>query len=291
MKVVYLVCLISTFLVTSPKSPQGDGSYFGGKYKVITKYKNNKMYRLYDFSREGGTMKAKYFATNAYEQYKEWKSGKNILLVAAGAFSSSLNPKNAFPIGLTVDNGLVVNRSTDNVMDGMVIVYNGGSQQGGVAVVDLDMKPVRVERTYGSGVYDSYYPRSNSSDRDNFVEWGENQGVTLFQTQLLYSKDKRYNFSNLLYGNERERRFLALCKKGGTVHHVVIDAPNHEYLNLAAKEAKKVLEEQGFSVLYIMNFDTGRYNMLYAYDGNTLQNLRPSRNLADATNLLVYYKD
>ncbi|MGH1337235.1 MAG: hypothetical protein ACRBFS_14020 [Aureispira sp.] len=290
MKLIYLLCAMTSFFMVS-ESPQNDGSYFGGKYKIITKYKNSKMYRLYDFSREGVTMKAKYFATNAYTEYNRWKSGKNILLIAPGAFSNSLEPENADPVGLTVDNGRVVNRNIDHIMDGMVIVYNGGRQQGGVAVVDLDMKPVRVEKTYGSGIYNSYYPRSSSSDKENFIQWGKYQGVTLFQTQLLYSKDKYSNFTNLKHGGKRERRFLALCKKAGVVHHVVIDAPEYEYLNVAAKEAKEVLEGQGLSVLYVMNLDTGRYDILHAHDGNTLQNLRPRVNLRDATNLIVYYKD
>jgi hypothetical protein len=292
MKLLHLLLIVSICFFTKTGLSQSDGSYFGGKYKISTKNKNGNEYKLYDFSRSGGQIKAKYFATNAYKQYQQWKLGKEILLIMPGAFSTSFDPKKAKPVGLTVDNGVLINRNIDNIMDGMVIVYNGGGQQGGIAVVDLDEKAVKVQKRYGTGDYANYYPRTSSIDRDNFIKWGENQRVTLFQTQLVYSKDKSNNFSNLYSGKKRERRFLALCYKNSQLHHVVIDVPEYEYLNLAAKNTKEVLENDGFRVWYIMNFDTGGYDILHAYNGYYLEQIKTAKmSIKEATNLLIYYKD
>ena len=267
-------------------------SYYGGKFSVKKYTHRDYSYTLYDFSREGTNMRAKYFAQNAYEQYKKWKTGKDILLVTAGAFSDSFKSWGK-PVGLCVDNGKIVTKVADNVMDGMVIVYNGAAQIGGIAIVDLDKKPVRVENPYGSGNYESYRPRTYSSDRTNFLNWGKSAGVTLFQSQLVYSQNKATNFSNLYYGKKRERRFLAICMKGGNVHHVIVDAPDLLYLNLSAKYAKEVLEYDGLKVLYIVNLDTGDKDILHVYNGSYLANLRPNPNakIEDATNLIVYYRD
>ncbi len=290
MKKYYLFLIVCLFSVQSVFSQ----SYFDGKFKQINESKGGDTYTLYDFSREGTVMKAKYFATNAYEQYEAWKSGKEILLITAGAFSDAWD-SDAKPVGLCVDNGTTITKTANQTMDGMVIVYNGAAQAGGIAIVDLDAKPIKCETTYGSGNYEYYRPRSSSSDKTNFLDWGSREGLTLFQTQLVYSKDKTTNFSNLTYGDKRERRFLAICYKYGVVHHVVINAPSKEYLNVAAQNTKEILEENDFSILYILNLDTGAKNLLYAYNGNYLKDLKPENHeyakIENATNLLIYYKD
>ena len=288
------IIFLSAFLFLFPLSKicaQTDGEWLGGKYRITTYEGYGNVYRLFDFSRKGNSLKAKYFAINAYDQYIKWRGNKKILMVIPGACSTSF-AKDGIPGGLTIDNGVQVNNSIDNVMDGMVVVYNGGAQQGGIAVVDLDVKPVTVEQPLGSGEYKKFFPRKSYSDRLNFLQWGEKAGVTLFQTQLVYSNDRVSNFSNLYYGKKAERRFLAICKKNGVIHHVVVDAPNDEYLNLAAKQAKEALDMEGFYVYYIMNFDTGGKNILYAYNGSYLINYRPSQaEIEDSTNLLIYYMD
>lgn len=293
--------LLLTFALIIGASAAGQ-SYFNGKYNIVPYNYKDKTFTLYDFSRAGGAatnMKAKYFATDAYNQYLNWKSDKEILLIAPGAFSDGWD-SSAKPVGLCVDNGTIINRVAKSEMDGMVIIYNGAAQIGGVAVVDMDKKYVRVEDPYGSGNYKNYDPRGSAADAVNFLNWGEGAGVTLFQTQLVYSEKKTFNenFGNLEYGSKRERRFLALCIKDGNVHHVVVDVPEEEYLIKGTKEAKEVLEYDGFKVLYILNLDTGDKNLLYAYNGSYLEDLKPYKGSAtdrakieNATNLIIYYKD
>ncbi|MDC7996663.1 hypothetical protein [Gilvibacter sediminis] len=277
-------------------------SYFNGKFRIEAYDYGDRTFTLYDFSREGSSatnLKAKYFATNAYDQYLNWKSGKEILFITAGAFSDGWD-SSAKPVGICVDNGHIVNRSPQSEMDGMVIVYNGAAQQGGIAVVDMDKKYVNVENPYGSGNYEQYDPRDNITDRTKFLNWGEDAGVTLFQTQLVYSEKKTYdeNFGNKFYGAERERRYLAICIKNGIVHHVVVDVPEAIYLGEGAEDTKVVLEYDGFKVLYILNLDTGDKNLMYSYNGSYLEDKRPYKGsntdaakIENATNLLIYYKD
>ncbi|GAB3959431.1 hypothetical protein GCM10028805_55540 [Spirosoma harenae] len=258
------------------------GSYFSGAYTVKKRTSGGSTFILFDFNRENNAVKAKYFARNAYSQYTNWKAGKEILLVTAGAYSDGWTSY-ASPVGLCVDNGTIVTRTPNDDMDGMVIVYNGGGQEGGVAVVDMDVNPVRAGSV-------SYNPRTNSTDRVNFLNWGQQNGLTLFQTHLVYSSDRSTNFANMYYGNKRERRFLAVCKRGGIVHHVIVDAPDPLELNVSASNAKTVLESEGFLVSYIMNLDTGAKNILYGYE-SYLKDYKPSTaKIEEATNLIVYYK-
>lgn len=272
-------------------------NYFEGKFKIRTTSHRGYTYRIYDFSRENTVMKAKYFANNAYSQYLQWKGNKDILLVTAGAFSDRWDA-DAIPVGLCVDNGRIVNRTLNSTWDGMTIIYNGGSQIGGIAVVDLSQKPVSVLTSYPDGQRVTYNIKEYASDRSNFLSWGESNNVTLFQTMLVYSSDKSTNFNNLYYGNKRERRFLAICRKEGFVHHVIVDAPEPLELNLSASYAKTVLENDGFSVSYILNLDTGDKNIFYNYNGSFLEDMKPYKGssperatIENATNLLVYYKD
>jgi len=264
-------------------------SYFNGKFRKAAFTTNNYAYTFYDFSGEAN-VKAKYFAQNAYSQYVNWKIGKQILLVTAGAFSDSWSA-DAKPVGLCVDNGKIVSRIPDQLMDGMVVVYNTGS----ITVVDLDVNFVSV--LTDTGII-SLSPRSSSFDRYKFLRWGQENNITLFQTQLVYSFVRTFNFNNLYYGKKKERRFLAICKKGTMIHHVVIDGPDALELNLSASYAKATLEYDGFEVHFIMNLDTGCKNILHVYNGSYLQNLDPSRSeckseaqIEKATNLLVYYRD
>ncbi len=279
---------------SNAQSYQSGDSWFGGKMrKKVYKYSGN-TYTLYDFSREGTTMRAKYFATNAYSQYLKWKGNKDILLVTAGAFSDGWEEGDK-PVGLCVDNGNTINRYPDNEMDGMVIVYNGSTQIGGIAVVDLDKNEVKCEVPFKSKNYEYYNPRNGGTEATTFLNWGSSAGLTLFQTQLLYSEKKNSTENNFpRYGKPRERRFLAICKKGSTVHHVVVDAPSSEYLDSATDNAMKVLDEANFNVLYMLNLDTGHKNVLQAWNGSYLYDYRPSSHerakISKATNLLIYYK-
>ncbi len=287
------------FLTLIVCSINAQSTYHGGKLKIFTAYQGGNTYEIYDFTRDdsdGKQIKAKYFATNAYSQYLNWKSGKNIILVAPGAYSSTFD-KTAKPVGMCVDNGTIVNRIIDDTMDGFVVIYNGGNLQGGIGVVDLDINGVKTKEYGTYGNITTYYPRTYSSDRTSLLSWGESNGLTLFQSHLVYSSDKTLseNFKNLYYGDQQERRFLATCKKGGVIHHVIVNGDNLQYLMLGARNAKNILEREGYYIYYMLNLDRGGKDLLYVDKGWGLTNLYSSyqenRKIENATNLIVYYLD
>lgn len=288
--------LISCFVVLGiliPSVGNAQDRYLSGLYMLTnTEYQDYDL-NVYDFSRRKsrrtGQIKAKYFAKNANSQFNEWKEGKKILFYCSGAFSESWDP-NSPPLGVCVDNGNIVNRNLDSSMDGLVIVYNGGAQAGGIGVVNIDKDPVKVSQG-GNFTYDL----RNYSQKSSFLNWAASQDATVFQTQLMYTSKYGYGFNestHLTYGSSAERRFLAICIKDGTVHHIVIDHPGGDYLNRSAKRVHSYLSESmGYNVIGLFNLDTGGKNIMRAYDdeGDTLS--RTSLDTDEATNLLVYYVD
>ncbi len=237
-------------------------------------------YDLYSFLM-GGDIKAQYFAKNAYSQYKNWKYGKKELLICSGAFSETWESYSK-PVGFTVDNGIMVNKSMDAKMDAFVMVMDNY-----VSVLDLDNLSSGVLMDDGSIL--SINPRKKTSDRLIVADAAEKEGWTVFQTQLVYSQDKKSNFGNLYYGKKAERRFLAVCSKDGYYYNVIVDAPDDLYLNLSAKYAKVVLEHAGFGVHYILNLDTGGKNIFLVREGNSLS-YKADDKLSKATNLVIFYK-
>ncbi|GAB3959466.1 hypothetical protein GCM10028805_55640 [Spirosoma harenae] len=256
-------------------------SFFDGKFTIKKETYSGYTFILFDCSRENKAIKAKYFAQNAYSQYTTWKAGKEILLVTAGNFVDGWGSE-ANPVGLCVDNGTIVNRTPNDNMDGMVILYNNGAQDGGMAVVDMDVHPIKTPDG-------SYNPRTSPVDRVNFLTWAQKNGLSLFQTQLVYSSDRSPCFP-LNYGPKRERRFLAICKKAGVIHHVIVDAPDPLELNVSSRYAKSVLESNGLAVSYILNLETGGHNFLLARDGTYLQEYKPINHFKDSYPMIVYYK-
>jgi hypothetical protein len=171
----------------------------------------------------------------------------------------------------------------DPVMDGFVIVTEGF-----VLVIDLDNLESGIVTEDGNTL--SINPRASVSDRLLIINAAEQNNWTLFQTQLVYSVDKYKNFKNLEYGNEAERRFLAVCSdESGSMYNVIVDVPDSLYLNVAAKNTKEVLEYAGYKVQYILNLDTGGKNIFITRDGDSLKYMADDT-IDEATNLIVFYK-
>ena len=82
-------------------------------------------------SRKSKKAKAKYFAhrlhdQSPYERFKEWKdeNDKEVILKSSGAYATSF--QKGKPVGITVDNGEIVNKKLDDRMNALVIVYPTG---------------------------------------------------------------------------------------------------------------------------------------------------------------------
>lgn len=252
-----------------------------GNYKL-----GNYNYKGYEFNihsfQMGSDIKVKYIAKNAYNQFYELKKYNKIILACSGAFSESWEA-NSKPVGMTVDNGTIVNRHIDTKMDGLVIVDNNS-----VGVIDLDNLSSGQSLVDGSIL--SLNPRENYSDKQEILNAAKINNLTIFQTQLIYSFDKSSNFNNLYFGKIAERRLLAVCTKESNLFNVIVDIPDGIYLNLSAKYSKKVLEDAGYKVWYILNLDTGGKNIFVVNENNELYYSKNADNkLEEATNLIIFY--
>jgi len=101
-------------------------------------YKGEQYTTVY-MQRKGNRVKAKYFAAKDVNgetvpnRYKKWSASKNVVLYSSGTYMDKMD-NTGNPIGLTIDNGVMVNRSLiNNRLDGLVIVY----ATGGIAISNL----------------------------------------------------------------------------------------------------------------------------------------------------------
>lgn len=269
----------------------GQESYVNGHFKKYSYEYDGSTYIVNDFSRSGKTMKAKYFAQNAYSEYLSWKrnSGKTVKYLCAGAFSVSWDP-GSVPVGLCVDNGKTVNRSVNNGMDALLVVYNGGADRGGIAVVNLDYDPITVDGSI------PYYPRSNSTHKHQFIDWAERSSATIFQSQWLYGNKKGYGSginSSSNHGKLDKRRMLAICTDDfGVVHHLIIGVEDKQYLGKAARNVINLIGlTSGYKVIGLINLDRGGKDIMKAYNDYGSVIASGTVAMSEATNLLVYYID
>ncbi|MEM1321551.1 MAG: hypothetical protein AAGG75_14940 [Bacteroidota bacterium] len=238
-------------------------------------------------ARRSQKVKAKYFAfenhDNVYERYQEWKQNKKIILMCAGAFTSGDNSK---PVGLTVDNGQIVNRNIENDMDGLVVVY----ATGGIVASDLEKEP---------GIYlGSLKKKLNplqSRDRYEFLDWAEEEDATVFQTQLLVFKNDLRVYTE---GRTEtaSRRILALAQdQSGNLQHIVFNIRSEVFLYDISKEIYDHLQRENMKVIVMLNLDTGSYDILQVFDesGDRIQGIHGDRDIrpSKATNLVAYYYD
>ncbi|MEO0584175.1 MAG: hypothetical protein AAF135_18315 [Bacteroidota bacterium] len=268
-------------------------TFLGGSYIRSEVKFDGSNFTTYHFSRKSnkknGKVKAKYFAKDANEQFARWKNNKRILYYCSGAFSISWDSDSP-PLGICVDNGVIVNRDLDATMDGLIIVYNGGAQAGGIAVINLDKEKVTTKNNGVSTTYDL----RNYSDRARFLNWAVNNDATVFQTQLMYTKTYGYGFpsNKITYGNKATRRFLGICIRKGVVYHVVVDYNESDYLNQSADKVTRYLTNtMGYDVIGLFNLDTGGKDIMKAYNDSGGEIDSGDYNVNIATNLLVYYVD
>lgn len=246
-------------------------------------------------NRKGGKVNAKYFARktdnqSVYQRFNEWKRGKNIVMACSGAFSSEMKGKSQdkwIPVGLTVDNGVVVNRKIEeNKMDGLVIVY----ATGGIVVTDIDNPVLNI--TYQDG---RKYTINARNDRARLLDWAESEGATIFQTHLL-AYDNKLKMNRTARVEKRMRRTLVLAKdSSGNLFHMIFYFKNKVYMYDLGRDLLQYLrDDKGMDVVGILNLDTGMYNVQEVWDdkGNNKSDLKGDTQISSASNLVVYhYKD
>ncbi len=229
--------------------------------------------------RSGGKVRAKYFACGEVnKRFNEWKSGRNIVLTCSGAFTTN-DFGNPLPVGLTIDNGLVVNKHIHEEMDGLVLVYGTG----GIAVSDKDEGNLYL-KSIGKRV-----DIRETWDKYELIKWAEEEEATIFQTQLLaYKNDLRLEVHKARKKN-RERRILVLARDSGrSIYHIIFDVRDGVYLGDISQRLLTYLKSKSVEVVAMLNLDTGWYNMFKLYDQNRELVLKRNPD-KDPTNLLVYY--
>lgn len=231
--------------------------------------------------RMGESVRAEYFAMDAKTRYENWYYNKTIMIACSGAFSETWETDSK-PVGLTIEDGRVKNRVLDPEMDALIMVAEGQ-----IFVMDLDELAGGFRMDDGS--YVKINPRGNYEDRELLIKAATEGEYTIFQSQLVYSKDRNDNFRDLYYGKRAERRFLVTASFADNYYNIIVDAPNELELNVSARNTKDLLEEMGYTVQYIINLDTGGKNIFLVRESWENLTYKADNRLHEATNLLVFY--
>ncbi len=287
--------LILFFIITSafkPAMAPGVLSLgYDGNYVEISsvKYKEDQFNVIY-MHRDGNRVKVKYFAAadfngnNVFKRYQKWVNGKSLILVSSGTYMDY----DGVPVGLTIDNGVVVNKTLAKNFDGLVIVNaNGGITVSSLKEGDLKLKGEGIDTTK------RYDLRKSAWDMQAFTKWAVSHEATVFQSHLLVYKNKL----DIAFLNASPaiapRRFLAIGKdeKGKSVH-AIIQSSEYATLYNGSKKALEFLNEfKDMEVTFMINLDTGDQDVfkLYDKDGSTNKMIKGAKDISVAVNLLAYY--
>jgi hypothetical protein len=252
---------------------------------------NGYNYYLIMMNRNGEHVKAKYFAVrdasgNVWQKYNAWQANKAIITYASGAYSTDYSD-NGIPVGLTIQDGTVINRNLeDGKLDGLVIVY----ATGGVVATNLKEGNLVVDgnRTFNL--------RGNPGDLNDFMTWAQTNRATVFQTHLLaYRNHFLVSSTNSATNVAGPRRFLVVGTDANkNIIHVIVHCPEQCTLYNGARNAFDMLQARlGMTIIWMINLDTGGKNISRCYkDKNNRDDYTEFRgdvNLSEATNLIAYY--
>lgn len=265
-----------------------------------TKYNTDKFIVL-TMKRDGNRVKAKYFAAtdpnngqSVQQRYKSWSLGKRIICFSSGTYMNSCDQVDSpTPVGLCIDNGVIVNKNLQNDIGGLVIVR----ATGGIVTTRLSDGDLSIQGNFGSKTVDI---KKNTFDKIQFIKWAEENEATVFQAHLLVYKDKLdINYcssANCL--KPASRRFLAAGKdQDGNLVHIIIHCTTETTLYQGAVKVFNFLKDfrDMKEVTYMVNLDTGCQNVfkLYKSDGTEKSINVVGQNyfypIDQAVNLLVYY--
>lgn len=287
---LFLVFFAPIFLMSLKNGSVLGPKYDSGFVDISTVHYKNEQYNVIYMKRDGNRIKAKYFAAkdfngnNVYNRYQKWSSGKNIILVSSGTYMDSYG----VPVGLTIDNGIPVNKALTNDFDGLVVVY----ATGGIAVSNLKDGDLVLS---GGGVSGSkkFDLRKSAWDLQTFLDWSKSQEATVFQTHLLVYKNKLSISSLNSSPKVAERRFLAVGKdENGKIVHVIVHCPVSATLYEGSKKALDFLNSfKDMEVTFMINLDTGYQDVfqLFNKDGTQNATIKGQKDLSVAVNLLTYY--
>ena len=285
---------LCVFIFGNSASAQYDASLV----KTTTLVYEGDEFQVVQLSRANNRIKVKYFAAKDFvnnksiiQRFNDWKMGRNVVLYSSGTYMDGYN-SNAKPVGLTMDQGVMVNeRLETNRLDALVVVY----ATGGIVVTNLKDGNLNYINQ-GSKVSANL---NNSLQRAGFINWAKENAATVFQTHLLVY-DNKLKLTDPLYSDcesckkKRERRFLAAVKDSeGNIYHVIINNLNqsNSLYEATQKTLKYLNEREEFQVVFMINLDTGAQDVFQFYQskGTPHPKLKGPTDINIAVNLLVYY--
>lgn len=265
--------------------------------EVSTAIFNSDRFHMISMKRGSNRIKAKYFAATdpsnnktVPERYNAWKKGKNIIAVSSGTYMTDCNIVNAKPVGLCIDNGIIVNKNLDLKLGGLIIVYHTG----GIEATKISDGNLGISDKGNTKIINI----NNSFDRTSFVTWAKSNEATVFQSHLLVYNDKintSYCHSKTQScANKASRRFLAICKDhNNEIVHTIVHSPSETTLHDGTTKVYKFLKnfKEMNQVQFMINIDTGCQDVfnLYRSDGTKFNKIKGTLDENDAVNLLVYY--
>lgn len=260
----------------------------GNPYGIVKLYMKNER------------IKVKYFASKdesgipIMERFNEWAFSKKLVLVSSGTYyyypnKNNRNKNTVLPVGICIDNGKVINKSTEANLGGLAMVYPSGK----IAVENLKDKSITIRQKNGTI---TSLNLSDSFDKNIFFKWAEDVRATVFQTHLFAYKNQ------LLIGQNSNsykdyRRFLAVCTtSNGDLVHYIINLPFNSTILDGSSKAIDYLKqiEKVKDIAFIINLDTGAQNTLFSYHPKTgtplpNPNFSGTKTMKDAINLIAYY--
>jgi hypothetical protein len=230
-------------------------------------------------------VKAKYFAwkkdgQHVDERYDSWKQGKEIVLMTGAAYVNGWQGSEV-PVGVTVDNGVIINHVYDNNIDSLVIIY----ATRGIAVSNIDNGDLYLDALRRK------IDIRNTRDRHELLSWAIKENVSVFQTHLTIFKNQLVcNYSKS--AKSSTRRFLVLVKSSNGEFFHVIFYFKHAYYTLChiSDMTLNYLKDKEMDVIAMLNLEAGTYDVTNTGGGVKDCNgdcIKGKRN--EVLNLLTYY--
>lgn len=250
-------------------------SYWGGAYQVYQLKAGGKRFKVFDVNPARQAIRAHYIGPKVKQKYASWRRARSrqVLCYFEVGFTKDWDDH---PLGWSAEKGRFINKTLDPQMDGLILTHQSGQ------LVGLDIEYERAE---------GRYQLSEPSARAQYMRRITSKRSSVFQTQLMYSRQHGSRMGEPTLGKKAARRFLALCTdRRGDRHYVILESPNAVYLNQGAQAALGALGLMDYQVDYLFNQDTGSRNVMVAFDDRGREIYAAPMGLENASQILVFYK-
>lgn len=269
MKITKLYLLILTFIISTNSFAQYDSHYVERKTVQIS----GETISIQKLLRKNGKVKLKYFAskyydgTSVFQRYSNWAKGRNIITLVSRGLMTDCDVNRGFPVGLCIDNGLVVNEQLYDNMDGLVLVY----ATGGAVATNLKNRDLSIN--FPDSTRKVYDIKENAYHRAEFIKWAKENECSIFQSFLLAYKNEIKIDKNTSSPVVAARRFLAVCKRDNIIFHYILNFPSATTLYNSSIKAFNYLKEYEDvdEVVFLVYLDAGCHNLYKVFDKNGIE--------------------